>query len=354
MIYLRFLAMLMVAGLFSGCSNTGSYPASPNFDVETGTFQHPKGYRHDKGFFDVLGLAGRFLMRDEDPAETDGFPLLDPTKVAMNDGLSRVTWIGHSTLLFSHGGINVLTDPVFSKRASPFQFLGPKRVVPAAYEPHELPDVDIIVISHAHYDHLDIPGLETLARLQPEIRVVVPLGLAEMVRDAGFSDVREIDWWQEDERDGVAVTATPLRHWASRSPFDRNRTLWAGFMIRFPDGFRFYFAGDTGYGEDFVETRERLGAPDFAAIPIGAYEPQDFMRESHCTPEEAVQIFRDLQATRAVAVHWGTFKLTLEPLAEPPERLRAALSEAGIDMRRFRALSHGEVWNFQDSGSNAG
>ena len=331
-----------------------SYPDSPHFDVKTGTFQHPKGYRHDKGFFDVLGLAGKFLTREQDPAEKTGFPLLDPKQAVIDDGRSQVTWIGHSTLLFSHDGINLLTDPVFSKRASPFQFTGPKRVVPAAYDPGDLPDIDIILISHAHYDHLDMPGLTALARLQPGIRVVVPLGLAKMVRDAGFETVTEIDWWQEDARDGVTVTATPVRHWASRTPFDRNRTLWAGFMVRFADGFQFYFAGDTGYGTDFVETRERLGAPDFAAIPIGAYEPRDFMRESHCTPEEAVQIFRDLHAGKAVAVHWGTFKLTLEPLAEPPKRLRAALSAAGIDASRFRALRHGEVWDFTRSGGAAG
>lgn len=342
----RCVAILATAVFLSGCSNISPYIESPHFDAETGTFQHPKGYRHDKGFFDVLGLAGRFLTREEDPAEENGFPLLDPKLVTMEEGRSHVTWIGHSTLLFVHDGLTVLTDPVFSGRASPVQFAGPKRVVPAAYEPEELPDVDIVVISHAHYDHLDVPGLRRLAALQPDIRVVVPLGLAAPVRDTGFADVTEIDWWQQDEREGVTITATPLRHWSSRTPFDRNATLWAGFMIRFADGFRFYFAGDTGYGEDFTETRARLGAPDFAAIPIGAYEPRDFMRESHCTPEEAVQIFRDLQATNAVAVHWGTFKLTLEPLAEPPKRLRAALSAAEIDSARFRALRHGEVWDF--------
>jgi len=136
-----------------------------------------------------------------------------------------------------------------------------------------------------------------------------------------------------------------VRHWASRTPFDRNRTLWSGFMIGFADGFQFYFAGDTGYCDDFVETRNRLGAPDFAAIPIGAYEPRDFMRSSHCNPEEAVQIFQDLGARSAVAIHWGTFKLTLEPLAQPPQRLAAALALAGIAPSRFRALRHGERWN---------
>ena len=327
------------------------YMESPQYDEASKRFQHPAGYRNDKGFFDLLGLAGAFFTREKDPAERDGFPLRDPAAQPPATDGTDVTWIGHASLLFRHGGISVLTDPVFYERASPFRFSGPKRVVPAAYTPESLPHVDIIVISHAHYDHLDMPSLRRLAVEQPEIRVIVPLGLAHYVRRAGFTDVTEIDWWQSDQRDGVDVTATPVRHWASRTPFDRNRTLWAGFMITFRDGYRFYFAGDTGYSADFTATRERLGAPDFAAIPIGAYEPRDFMRESHCTPEEAVQIFRDLDAGSAVAVHWGTFKLTLEPLAEPPVRLRAALAEAGIAERRFRALTHGERWNLGQSGN---
>jgi len=345
MTYLRAMIRLLLAMLFlTGCSTMKPYSDSPQYDAGSKRFQHPSGYRHDKGFFDVLGLARAFLTREKDPSESTGFPLREPAASPSMES-SAVTWIGHATLLFQHDGVGVLTDPMFSDRASPFGFAGPKRVVPPAYTPETLPRVDVAVISHAHYDHLDLPGLKRLARVQPHIRFVVPLGLARYVRRAGFRNVTEIDWWDRDEADGVEVTATPVRHWASRSPFDRNRTLWAGFMIRFADGFRFYFAGDTGYGADFAETRRRLGAPDFAAIPIGAYEPRDFMRESHCNPEEALQIFRDLGAARAVAIHWGTFKLTLEPLAEPPVRLRDALREAGIEARRFRALAHGERWD---------
>ena len=332
--------------LITGCSSMKPYSDSPQFSAADNSFQHPKGYRNGKSLLDLLGLARAFFGREDDPAEAEGFPLLDPSVLAppAGDG-PQVTWIGHSSLLFIHDGVSVLTDPVFSERASPFGFAGPKRVVPPAYSAETLPPVDIAVISHAHYDHLDMPGLRRLAARQPHIRFVVPLGLARYVRRAGFDDVVEIDWWQSDSRDGVTVTAAPLRHWSSRSLFDRNKTLWAAFMIRFADGFQFYFGGDTGYGEDFVETRDRLGAPDFAAIPIGAYEPRDFMRESHCTPEEAVRIFRDLDAGQAIAVHWGTFKLTLEPMAEPPKRLEKALAEAGIDPARFRALQHGERWD---------
>ncbi|MEC7210691.1 MAG: MBL fold metallo-hydrolase [Pseudomonadota bacterium] len=342
----RSVALVLALGLFfSGCSSMRPYLDSPQYEESRNRFEHSSGYRNDKGLFDVLGLAGTFMTREADPAETEGFPLLDPGPATPRDRAgSDVVWVGHSTLLFQHDGVRVLTDPIFSDRASPFSFSGPKRVVPPAYTPETLPDIDILLVSHAHYDHLDMPGLKRLAARQPNVRVVVPLGLARYLRKAGFADVTEIDWWQDSARDGVAVTATPVRHWSSRSPFDRNKTLWAGFMIRFADGYQFYFAGDTGYSDDFAETRERLGAPDFAAIPIGAYEPRDFMRESHCTPEEAVQIFRDLAAGRAVGVHWGTFKLTLEPLAEPPERLRAALRAAGLADDSFRALAHGERW----------
>lgn len=344
--FVAVILVTMMGGILTGCSSMKPYDESPQFDLADRTFQHSKGYRHDKGLRDVLGLARAFATRDEDPAETAGFPLIDPAaNVPPTGSGTQITWVGHSTLLFTHGDVSVLTDPVFSDRASPFSFVGPKRVVPPAYTAETLPHVDVAVISHAHYDHLDIPGLRRLAARQPHIRFVVPLGLARYVRRAGFADVVEIDWWQSDSRDDVTVTATPVRHWASRTPFDRNKTLWSGFMISFADGFQFYFAGDTGYSDDFVETRNRLGAPDFAAIPIGAYEPRDFMQSSHCNPEEAVQIFQDLGAQHAVAIHWGTFKLTLEPLAQPPQRLSAALAVAGIAPARFRALQHGERWD---------
>ena len=323
------------------------YSFSPQFDPVSKTFQHDKGYRHDKGLFELLGLAGRFLTREADPAETNGFPIMSAAdNAAPGDADDAVTWIGHATLLTEHAGKTVLTDPIFSERASPVSFNGPKRVVPPARQLEELPDIDLVVISHAHYDHLDMPTLRQLAALQPDTKVIVPLGVGRYARDAGFTDVTELDWWQAAELPDMIVTATPVRHWSSRSFFDRNKTLWAGFMIRFADGFQFYFAGDTGYSTDFEETRSRLGEADLAAIPIGAYAPRDFMAESHCTPEEAVQIFRDLGARRAVAIHWGTFKLTLEPLAEPPVRLEEAMRDAGLDTADFRALTHGERWVF--------
>mgnify|MGYP002837953447 CR=1 FL=1 len=246
------------------------YTDSPHYDESRNRFEHPAGYRNDKGLFDILGLAGAFLTREDDPAEKNGMPLIDPAKLPPADRYGRdVTWIGHALLLFQHNVVSVLTDPVFSDRVSPLAFSGKKRVVPPAYIADTLPKVDILIVSHAHYDHLDLSGLKRLAALQPDSRVVVPLGLARYLLRAGSTDVTEIDWWQNTERDGTTITPTPVRHWASRSPFDWNKTLSAGFMFRFEDGYQFYFAGDTGYSADFTETWERLGAPDFAAIPSG-------------------------------------------------------------------------------------
>ena len=147
-----------------------------------------------------------------------------------------------------------------------------------------MPPIDVILISHVHYDHLDMPSLRQLAALQPDIWIIVPIGVGRFARDAGFTDVTELDWWQETAVTGVTVTATPARHWASRTPFDRNQTLWASFMLQFANGFQFYFAGDTAYSSDFSEIRARLGVADLAAIPIGAYAPRNFMKESHCNP----------------------------------------------------------------------
>ena len=204
-----------------------------------------------------------------------------------------------------------------------------------------MPELTAILISHNHYDHLDLPSLTELTKRQPEIIFLVPLGLKSLLNNNGIINVSELDWWQQTKIGEATFTATPVRHWSSRSQFNRNKTLWAGWMVNWPD-YSFYFAGDSGYTDDFAITKQRLGAPDLAALPIGAYAPRNFMKDSHMTPEEAVQAFEDMEALQAVAIHWGTFKLTIEPLAEPPKRLRAELARRGLGANRFLALTHGQ------------
>ena len=304
-------------------------------------FQNSDGTKNNKGFFEVLGLAGAYFNRPDDPHEKTGFDIIENSKEDVARLNEEVIWVGQSTLLVNHAGVNVLTDPVFADRASPFRFAGPKRISKLPFKVSDLPPIDVVVISHNHYDHLDKGAIIDLSRLQPDVHFYVPLGLKRVLESWGAKNVTEMDWWEEVMHGELRITATPVKHWSSRSPFDRNKSLWAGYYITWDD-FSFYFAGDTGYSDDFVETRKRLGAPDLAAIPIGAYEPRDFMKDAHINPEEAVQILKDVGAAKAVPVHWGTFKLTLEPMAEPPARLRAALDKAQLKGQDFTILKHGE------------
>lgn len=319
--------------------NRARIEASAHFNKTEGRFENTDGTANEKSVGALSELAGAYFSRPDDPNEVTGFPLLDPN--SQPDSARQAIWIGHSTLLVSIDGVSVLTDPVFSERASPVSFAGPKRVVPPALTVAELPALNAVLISHSHYDHLDLPSLKELHNRQPGVTFLVPLGLKGLLHGAGIDKVVELDWWDTVMVGRVKFTATPVRHWSSRTPFDRNQTLWSGWMVNFPD-YAFYFAGDSGYTADFKQTRERLGAPDLAAIPIGAYDPRDFMKASHMNPEEAVQAFADLNAKQAIAIHWGTFKLTLEPLAEPPVRLRGALAKETIAEDRFLALTHGQ------------
>lgn len=311
------------------------------------TFQHPNGVRDEKSFSDMMGLAYRYFTRASDPFEKSGFPVITSTRAELETLSDEVMWVGHATLIVEHGGKTVMTDPVFAHRASPFSFAGPKRATPVPFPVEELPPIDVVLISHSHYDHLDKAAVKALSRLQPDLVFLVPLGLKAVLNDWGVTNVRELDWWQDTDIAGMRFTATPVQHWSSRSMSDRNETLWAGFMVDWPD-FKFYFAGDTGYSSDFAETRARLGTPDLAAIPIGAYAPREFMKASHVNPEEAVQILQDIGAAKAIPIHWGTFKLTLEPMDEPPQRLRQALDNAKLAGQDFAILKHGERTPIRD------
>ena len=319
------------------------YSNSPNFNSSLNRFQHPDGDPSNKKPSELFAIMREFSNRKYDQSEQNGFPVEFSTKEELSTFSESVIWIGQSTILLNHNGLTVLTDPQFSYRASPLVFAGPKRVTPTPFKIKDLPEIDVVLISHNHYDHLDRSSIKDLIKHQPSIKFMVPLGLAKTLHKWGAVDVTELDWWQAFEFREVEIQPTPVQHWSKRALFDRNKSLWAGWMMKWDD-FSFYFAGDSGYSGSFKETAKRLGSPTLAAIPIGAYEPRDFMKAAHMNPEEAVKAFDDLDAKYGVAIHWGTFKLTTEPMDQPPERLLQGLNDKQISSAKFRVLRHGENW----------
>jgi L-ascorbate metabolism protein UlaG (beta-lactamase superfamily) len=251
-----------------------------------------------------------------------------------------VTFVGHSTFLIQTSAGNILTDPMYSQRAGPWNLLGPRRVRPPAVRMDDLPPVSMVLLSHGHYDHLDLRTLRALARRFDPL-AIAPLGHEAIIRSAGIRHVETLDWWADSRSAPLAVTLTPAHHFTARTPFDRNRALWGGFVLGVGDR-RIYFAGDTAYVPFFADIRARLGPIDLALLPIGAYEPRWFMRSVHMNPAEAVQAHLDLQAAQSIGMHFGTFQLTSEGIDDPVNGLADALRERTVPASRFRAIGFGE------------
>jgi N-acyl-phosphatidylethanolamine-hydrolysing phospholipase D len=252
-----------------------------------------------------------------------------------------ITWIGHATLLVQVDGLSVLTDPSWSERAGPTSFIGARRLNAPGLAFEALPRIDVVTISHDHYDHLDLPTVKRLAATHDPL-FVVPLGLKAWFAENGMSRVVELDWWQEHEHRGVRFVCTPAQHFSQRALWDGNRRLWASWAVLGRER-RFYHSGDTGYFAGFKEIGRRLGPFDVAALAIGAYLPPEIMKLVHLTPEQAVQAFLDLDARTMLGMHWGTFDLAEEPLDEPPTRMLADISSRGIDPARAWVLRLGET-----------
>lgn len=265
----------------------------------------------------------------------------------LDRGQLALTFVNHITFLLQFRGLNVLTDPVYSERVSPFHNLGPKRVRDPGLAFDDLPPIQLVLISHNHYDHLDI---ETLLRLQATHapRFVTSLGNRAFLAEFGIHAVDDLDWWQSVELSGATVTLTPAQHWSSRRPRNRNRTLWGGFVVS-SAGCRVYFAGDTGYGPHFRTVRERFGRMDVALLPIGAYEPRWFMSDQHMNPDDAVRAHLDLDPRVSVGTHFGCFQLTDEGIDAPLRDLAVARQTHGVSPEAFVALETGETRLFAGS-----
>jgi L-ascorbate metabolism protein UlaG (beta-lactamase superfamily) len=274
-------------------------------------------------------------------------PRLPPPVRASRDRIS-VTFIGHSTFLVQIGGIMVLTDPIWSERCSPVSFAGPRRARPPGQSLDALPGVDLLLVSHNHYDHMDLP---TLRRVRKKWAPPVATGLenARHLAKAGIRSAVELDWWQSTELAGARITYVPAQHFSARTLFDRNRSLWGGFVVE-AGNVVVYFAGDAGYSPHFAEIGRAFPRIDLALIPIGAYEPRWFMSRHHMDPSEAVRAHLDLGSHRSVGMHFGTFQLTDEAIDAPVLALREARVAAGVTESDFDVLAFGETREFKVAG----
>jgi L-ascorbate metabolism protein UlaG (beta-lactamase superfamily) len=239
-----------------------------------------------------------------------------------------ITVINHASVLIQVDNLNILTDPHYSLRASPVQFAGPKRFIKPGIAFDDLPSIDIVLISHNHYDHLD---LDTLKRLKDRDapKFVAGLKTKSFLEDNGIKAAIDLDWWQSITANKTKITFVPSQHWSARGIFDKREMLWGGFYIE--NSFKIYFAGDTGYGEFFKIIKEKLGAPDLSLIPIGAYEPRWFMKDAHLNPRDSLKAFKDLESKKMIGIHFGTFKLTDEGYNDPIDTLRKEIKSLNID-----------------------
>ncbi|XP_074644090.1 N-acyl-phosphatidylethanolamine-hydrolyzing phospholipase D-like [Tubulanus polymorphus] len=288
-----------------------------------------------------------------DKTELDSkLPVIKPDWVELDGGV-RVTWLGHACVLVQLDGFTVLTDPVFSERCSPIGFIGPKRYRDSPCEIDELPRIDAVVISHNHYDHLDLNSVKLLnARFGKKLQWFVPLGLASWMHDCNVDkeNVTEMCWWEENSSvfpNRMKFIFTPAQHWCRRGAADTNKVLWGSWCLKGPKH-SFFFAGDTGKCPVFEVIGKKFGPFDLAAIPIGAYEPRWMMKAQHVDPEEAVEIHREINARFSVGIHWGTFVLTDEHYLEPPKKLEEAAKQAKLSDGEFFILDHGESKHLLD------
>lgn len=339
---LRSTALLLALLACAGCAGVGGpVPGAPAHHREHGFANTDPAYAIASAWVRWRFFVSRVLAATFSP-RTASLPRVENDGTGLRDGrgAATVTWIGHATLLIQLDGVNVLTDPIWSLRASPLSFAGPERVSAPGLRFEDLPPIHLVLISHDHYDHLDVATVRRLAEVHHP-HFLAPLGFKAWFADLGISDVEELDWWDARTVRGLTFTCVPAQHFSGRTLWDRNRRLWSGWTVA--GSKRLFFAGDTAYYGVFREIGARLGPFDLAAVPIGAYLPPVIMRPGHTTPEEAVQVFEDVRARAMVPIHWGTFDLAEEPLDDPPRRLEAETRRRGLGADRVWILKHGET-----------
>ncbi len=321
-------------------------PQSDHFDGKR--FKNPSRVSA-KGFDDVLKYM---LRRQPDQWQRETLsPSFDGNLTDVPDGALQYTFVNHSTFLMQYGGVNLLTDPIWSERCSPFQFMGPRRMRAPGLELTDLPPIHLVLITHNHYDHLDKGTITHLVKSHdPDF--VVPLGVADLISRWGGRVIGELDWYDAIDYRGLTVTATPCNHFSSRGILDRNTSLWCGYTLS-TDQLSVYYAGDTGYSSVFQEIGRRLGPFDLSFIPIGAYKPEWFMQPIHISPAQAVQVHSDVGSRRSVAMHFGTFPLADDNRETALTAFAQALSESDVSSDHFRVPREGEVVRLDTHGRDA-
>jgi L-ascorbate metabolism protein UlaG (beta-lactamase superfamily) len=345
---LKLAALPVVGAAFGGIASMArasanpyySGPPSDHFDGER--FFNPDG-SSDKSPGDLL--RWRFTGTKEAWPDTWFSPFRDRPPARVEGRELRVAFAGHASFLYQTAGLNILVDPVWSDRVSPVTFAGPRRVNPPGIAFEDLPKIDVVLLTHNHYDHLDAQTLRRLAEAHAP-RVVTPLGNDAVIRqEVGRMDVTTGDWGDVVELSpDLRVHLEPVKHWSARGLLDRRRALWSAFLIETPGG-SVYHIGDTGYGDGrhFEAVGRKHKTIRLATLPIGAYEPRWFMRDHHIDPDEAVRIFETVGARQALGHHWGTFRLTDEGVTRPAEALSSVLAARRIPLETFRALRPGEA-----------
>ncbi len=339
--------LLYIFLVLNGCDSSSPHLEGAPFHHTIDGFRNPPDSPEDnRGLGEIVsGYSDRIIeaITGYEPTLSPEY-LLSPASVRNGltkvEGMDALTWLGHASFLVNLGGKKILTDPFLTDYATGLPPFGPKRASPPALSIDELPQIDILVVSHNHYDHLDAETIEAMPG-KTEIHVIVPLGMGSFFTERGYTLVTELDWYSFTEVDGVIVTAVPAIHNSGRGLFDRNVMLWAGYVFKSSTK-QIYFSGDTGYGPVFSEISRKMGPVDYALVPIGVYEPRQRMKINHVNPSDAFKVAKDVNAKTIVAMHWGTIRLSEEAFEEPPQRFRSIVAENGYTMETAWVLKIGE------------